>query len=423
MSGLRRFHVKSRHGCGQCKRRHVKCDEQPPRCAGCVKRNLQCDYQEMQPGLELQRVPPHPTSSSLVFDFHPLTRLVNNTHRTSPYIPSIQSLSLDVDLTHQDSLLLHHYSSITCHTLFHPLDQARAYTWQSLVPQLAHIYPFVMHNILSLAAMHLASLQPHLLHKYTLLAARHQSHVITAARARVASQQVTSQNCSAVVICSALLLLYELAILHPSYFVSEPVSTSTSTTTSTSISISTSAARRVDEIVQKMLVMRHLVGLWNISMPLFSQGPARCLLATGTLDPASPLAVEVRSSLDRVLLASTTLHVPSDAYAAAIDSLWHCYKCCVLSTPPDWLRALAWPNMVPRPFMSELLEKKPLALVLLAHYCALLVLHPGSWWTHGWPRPVLFALIEAVGENGQAHWRDLFAWPVKVVANQPDTGE
>ncbi|EGD91955.2 uncharacterized protein TERG_08171 [Trichophyton rubrum CBS 118892] len=110
-----------------------------------------------------------------------------------------------------------------------------------------------MHNILSLAAMHLASLQPHLLHKYTLLAARHQSHVITAARARVASQQVTSQNCSAVVICSALLLLYELAILHPSYFVSEPVSTSTSTTTSTSISISTSAARRVDEIVQKML--------------------------------------------------------------------------------------------------------------------------------------------------------------------------
>ncbi|DAA74193.1 TPA_exp: putative C6 finger domain protein [Trichophyton benhamiae CBS 112371] len=382
---------------------------------------------QMQPSLELQQVSkaqeiPHHTSS-LVFDFHPLTLLVsrtdnnNNTHQTSPpYIPGIhQSLTPYVDLTRQDSLLLHHYTSIACHTLFHPLDQGRAYIWQSLVPQLAHIYPFVMHNILSLAAMHLASLQPHLLHKYTLLAARHQSHVIKAARARVASQQVTSQNCSAVVICSSLLLLYELAILHPSYFVSERAVSTTST--------STSAAQRVDEIVQKMLVMRHLVGLWNISMALFSQGPARCLLSTGTLDVTSPLAVEVRSSLDRVLLATTTLHVP-DAYAAAIDSLWHCFKCCVLSTPPDWLRALAWPNMVPRLFMSELLERRPLALVLVAHYCALLVLHPGSWWMHGWPQPVLFALVEAVSESGHAHWRDLFAWPLKVVtSHQPECGE
>ncbi|GBF64215.1 hypothetical protein TMEN_6904 [Trichophyton mentagrophytes] len=286
------------------------------------------------------------------------------------------------DLTEQDSLLLHHYSSITCHTLFHPLDQARAYIWQSLVPQLAHLYPFVMHNILSLAAMHLASLLPHPhlhLHKYTLLAARHQSHVIKAAQARVASQQVTSQNCSAVVICSSLLLLYELTILHPSYFVSgRVVSTTTTTTTAAS-----SSSSWVDEIVQKMLVMRHLVGLWNISMALFSQGPARCLLSTGTLDVTSPLAVES----------------------------------CVLSTPPDWLRALAWPNMVPRVFMSELLERKPLALVLLAHYCALLVLHPGSWWMSAWPRPVVFALMEAVSQSGHAHSKDLFAWPVKVVTN------
>ncbi|KAF3892350.1 putative C6 finger domain protein [Trichophyton interdigitale] len=419
MSGLRRFHVKSRHGCGQCKTRRVKCDEQPPRCAGCVRRNLQCDYQEMLMQPDRASSIGSSSTTSLVFDFHPLTRLVgctDNTRQTS-LVPAY-SLNLYVDLTEQDSLLLHHYSSITCHTLFRPLDQARAYIWQSLVPQLAHLYPFVMHNILSLAAMHLASLLPHphlLLHKYTLLAARHQSHVIKAAQARVASQQVTSQNCSAVVICSSLLLLYELTILHPSYFVSgRVVSTTTTTTTTTAASSSSSW---VDEIVQKMLVMRHLVGLWNISMALFSQGPARCLLSTGTLDVTSPLAVEVRSSLDRVLLATTTtLHVP-DAYAAAVDSLWHCFKSCVLSTPPDWLRALAWPNMVPRVFMSELLERKPLALVLLAHYCALLVLHPGSWWMSAWPRPVVFALMEAVSQSGHAHSKDLFAWPVKVVTN------
>ncbi|KAH7256307.1 hypothetical protein BKA59DRAFT_412767 [Fusarium tricinctum] len=41
----RRTHNKSRHGCRNCKKRHVKCDEQGPPCANCLARNLEgCSY-------------------------------------------------------------------------------------------------------------------------------------------------------------------------------------------------------------------------------------------------------------------------------------------------------------------------------------------------------------------------------------------
>ncbi|EFR04236.1 hypothetical protein MGYG_07243 [Nannizzia gypsea CBS 118893] len=454
------------------------CDEQPPTCGGCAKRGLQCDYQELVPAKK--EANPSSSSSSasffssssspsglslvkaasdekgVIFEFHPLTRLVGGgvggtsgqAHdKLTPYYtphtnipirtsPS-SSLSPYVNLTDQDLFLLHHYRTTACHTLFHHGDHRKGQIWQHLVPELARIYPFVMHNILSLAAMHLATVQPHMLQEYTLLAAKHQSHVIKAAQARVASQQVNRENCSAVVICSSLLLIYELAILHPSYFVSTRASASPSSTASSSSfsssfssassssvsssSSSSSSSLPVDEIVQKMLVMRRLVGLWNISMPLFSQGPARSLLCTGKPDLTSPLAVEVRLSLDRVLAASNT-HVTDrqqrNAYRAAADSLWLCFEYCVLSAPPDWFRGLAWPNMVSTRFMAALVEREPLALVLVAHYCALLFLHPGGWWMHGWPQPLLTSLVGAVVADESdpiSPTKDLFAWPAKVI--------
>ncbi|KAI0506520.1 hypothetical protein F5B22DRAFT_639157 [Xylaria bambusicola] len=40
----RRSAKKSRHGCSECKRRHVKCDETKPSCANCNVRQLSCSF-------------------------------------------------------------------------------------------------------------------------------------------------------------------------------------------------------------------------------------------------------------------------------------------------------------------------------------------------------------------------------------------
>ncbi|KAM5436331.1 hypothetical protein MferCBS31731_006024 [Microsporum ferrugineum] len=401
-----------------------QCDEQPPRCGGCSKRGLNCDYEELlvEPGKE-------PECSSLVnssakriiFEFHPLMDEFNRAHtacaHSNEIMPGVRtedigktntrrisdlhtSLTPYTDLNEQDLLLLHHYKTIACHTLFS--DELKGPIWQFLVPELACIYPFVMHNILSLAAIHLAYLRPDFSATYTQLSARHQSHVIKSAQARVASQEVDRENCSAVVICSSLLLVYELAILHPSYFVQARTATTP-----------------FDEIVQKMLVMRRLVGLWTLSMPLFRQGPARILLSRGKPEMTEPLASEIRQSLDGIKMANNMLATnkeEQDAYRMAIDSLWLCFETCTLSNPPDWLMGMAWPNLVPQLFMSALIGRKPLALAITAHYCTLLYLYPQGWWMNGWPQPVLSSLIRAAAVEDNAHiWKPLFSWPANVI--------
>ncbi|KAK8052063.1 C6 transcription factor [Apiospora rasikravindrae] len=40
----RRPHKKSRHGCGSCKKFHVKCDESGPPCGNCILRQVPCEY-------------------------------------------------------------------------------------------------------------------------------------------------------------------------------------------------------------------------------------------------------------------------------------------------------------------------------------------------------------------------------------------
>jgi hypothetical protein len=47
----RRFHSKSRAGCAECKRRHVKCDEQRPVCIQCTVSQRSCSYIQLVPNL------------------------------------------------------------------------------------------------------------------------------------------------------------------------------------------------------------------------------------------------------------------------------------------------------------------------------------------------------------------------------------
>ncbi|KAL4815001.1 hypothetical protein BDW67DRAFT_191988 [Aspergillus spinulosporus] len=48
-SQSRKYHKKSRLGCGNCKRRRIKCDERKPACGSCLRHSVSCDY-ENAPG-------------------------------------------------------------------------------------------------------------------------------------------------------------------------------------------------------------------------------------------------------------------------------------------------------------------------------------------------------------------------------------
>ncbi|KAK4166403.1 acyl-CoA N-acyltransferase [Cladorrhinum sp. PSN259] len=171
---MRRRHKKSRKGCLECKKRHIKCDETRPRCINCATVERECQYSTTTSGDMAEGSPSGSASASVGTSPQPPAvpspaGIPVSTYAPLPAIPamgipshpSVQQLNQHifnskVDLVHMQ--LLHHY--LTNH---------------------AEIYPFVMgdlHNIIvNMALFGSEQEKPFLIHSLLALSARHLSSV------------------------------------------------------------------------------------------------------------------------------------------------------------------------------------------------------------------------------------------------------
>ncbi|KAJ5806758.1 hypothetical protein N7474_010350 [Penicillium riverlandense] len=118
----RRFHTKSRQGCGNCKLRRVKCDETRPQCQKCHSFGVWCNYAmtNQSTSLALELEAPAPVSSDgvrdLRLDRHDVRRLAGFQQR--------QTVLTIVNVFQEDVL------------------------------RLALVNPYLMHTVLAMSAMH-----------------------------------------------------------------------------------------------------------------------------------------------------------------------------------------------------------------------------------------------------------------------------
>ncbi|KAH6606732.1 zn2-c6 fungal-type dna-binding domain [Trichoderma cornu-damae] len=61
----RRSHRKSRNGCSECKRRHIRCDERRPACTNCTIAERACSFPSRQPQAQIAPLPHSPADSHL----------------------------------------------------------------------------------------------------------------------------------------------------------------------------------------------------------------------------------------------------------------------------------------------------------------------------------------------------------------------
>lgn len=73
--------------------------------------------------------------------------------------------------------------------------------------------------------------------------------------------------------------------------------------------------------------------------------------------------------------------------------------------------ATAWPIECDAAFHSLLAESKPVSLIILAHYAALLKLGTGLWWTGSLPGMLLGSIDHVLGEE----WAEFLDWPKSIV--------
>jgi hypothetical protein len=87
-------------------------------------------------------------------------------------------------------------------------------------------------------------------------------------------------------------------------------------------------------------------------------------------------------------------------------------------SPAFFVRVISWPSFSTQPFANCVTEKRPRALIILAHYLAIVKLVKGLWWAEGMPDHE----IQIIGRMVGPKWLSYIEVPLQVT-QMSDTEE
>lgn len=178
-----------------------QCDEANP-CMNCARRHLSCTY-------TLRRTPRPLEYTAVDEDARSAASTPEASARTGNILDSLQSKIaggsfLPRDWDAQDFELMHHYCISTALTMS-PQERVRN-VWAAEIPKIAYSYEFLMHGILSLAAMHLAFVKPEKCSHYQTKSTFHMALGLQTFRKIL--QSPTEENCCALFSFSSIIMVW-----------------------------------------------------------------------------------------------------------------------------------------------------------------------------------------------------------------------
>ncbi|KAI1290968.1 hypothetical protein F5Y03DRAFT_388680 [Xylaria venustula] len=166
----RRSAKKSRFGCKECKRRHVKCDEAKPVCSDCRIRNLHCSYISTST-LTL-------SSQSISNDYGDDNDNDNdNTPGLSPH-SRFEYTSNNQTFKLHDLELFHNFKA-NVWSVLSPDEFPVAQRFTEVIIQHSFSRPYLMDQLLALSAAHMSTQRPHQSSFYRQEATRRQTQALT----------------------------------------------------------------------------------------------------------------------------------------------------------------------------------------------------------------------------------------------------
>ncbi|XEV01200.1 hypothetical protein FSHL1_006487 [Fusarium sambucinum] len=290
---------------------------------------------------------------------------------------AIQSVNGIYTLQHLG--LLHHFTSYTALTL--SVHEQVQKLWQVDIPHIGLSFPFVIHAILALSSMHMAHELPDEHQARWASGIELQQQAITGAQE--ALNNITTENCTAVFLFSALTCVISLARGCGHSPKCGPDN------------------ERPPEIGWESFL--EWVILYRGTRHLLSS-PYEEILHSGPLKPIFELGIERRSrllaplaSLDKAkssalskLQAAIYDRVNDterlDAYDTTIDHLQRAFHA-VYDKPLEELENMdvfAWMFAISDNYVALLKQQDPVALALFACFACLIREMRHMWWTHGW---------------------------------------
>ncbi|KAL3446177.1 hypothetical protein BJX65DRAFT_309167 [Aspergillus insuetus] len=411
----RRSHRKSRLGCGNCKKRRVKCDEKKPTCSNCIQHSIDCDFTARSASESLtppaRRYQFRQSKYQQVASPSPQAQDQNQVQLKTttsvaiqcdfPPIPDKGGISLS------DLHLFHHFTTTTYRTLSEESPATRR-LWQSLIPAWGISFPSILHLILALSALHLASLHPDRRDEYVAQADQHFTFGVRSVTSVLALDTLDSENCQ-LIYMSAVLICF-------AYFARGP--------------------REGEFLVfsaggkSEWLVLLH--GVRSIL------GQKQSEIFTGDLEPAPRVQNSTEQSDARSilqlddefsrhtarlqeirLLITTEITTDREIYLASLDDLLTCFSnahksCKAGECPTDLMQfTMGWTFRLPAVMIDRLEGREPVALVMLAHWAILLWYMRSVWFMKGWDTHIVSGIRECLTEGFQ-RWVE---WPGGFVSS------
>ena len=310
--------------------------------------------------------------------------------------------------TMDDMSLLHHWTLSTSLSIaeskpFHSY-------WQSVFPQMALDHPYMMHGILSVAALHLAHLHTGTTEKHAVTAARHHNMALRGFQDTLGN--LNDQNSDALFACSNLNVIYVLRSSVERGSTARPDSDSTD---------------RISQALgaEWIPMLRGVEAVLGSVYQRVSVGPLRAMLDIGNWDALDP---DTSPSAEQTYLRQVR-EIWSGAGGDPVydEALYLLRKCCVYvrqfiepgherSGPPEenrrvWSGYLFWFHYAPDAYFLRLQQRQPVALVLFAYFGAIFYGAKDFWFVGDCGRNIVKVVDELLGD----YWKAVLKWPKETV--------
>jgi hypothetical protein len=256
-----------------------------------------------------------------------------------------------------DLMLMNKWTWSTWKSLSDQEDKGQE-AWQIIAPREAASNPFLMHGMLALTALHLASEtshSPETSRKHRAVALQHHDEAI--ALFRPVLTNLTPQNSSIAFAFSALLIILSFAL--PEF----PLEQSTKLSP-------------VEELLTIMTLLKGVQSIVTNGLQWIKESSLGRLLDPGFLEIRGEIPEDFKAALARLKAHNSSLYTHEadirEAYSMTLDLLEQSVSR-LFARPLDRPVVLGWMVIVPDRFDALLREGHPMAQVILAHFSILLL--------------------------------------------------
>ncbi|KAH8835070.1 hypothetical protein DL96DRAFT_21295 [Flagelloscypha sp. PMI_526] len=339
----RKHHKKSRAGCRNCKGRRVKCDEAHPICKACHRRKEACVWDDEDSPNPLAMILTPAANSTLS---------MSSDHQLD--LPPLGEFRM------KDLELLHNWTTNTLQTFIPDVPETR-HGFQVMLPQLAFQHEFLLHAMFAMSSLHMHTFKPS--GDWLRLAKMHCQKAILGMR-----KVGDSVSWDISFMANTLLATYWLA--SPSWKALSQDGT----------------PDLFDWFPAARTFMRRLGPYWMaVSNGIVKNSPflPDCLTTVHKQHMPSPFPSIVQH-IHRPEIC------PFDVDELLDPKVIGCYEIALQKLTYTWnvfmspnmqnIAIYLFPSSMSDDFFELFIEKRPRALILVAHYCALLGQFDGTWW-------------------------------------------